>query len=97
MQNENLDTKSSVEGQIPIENKLQEEGLSPLRPQQLPIGSTCGTSQVHTIQNLLTPPPLPILVSPPTPPPPPLRPELPHTMMANLYVAPRITNIVHIP
>ena len=88
MQNENPDIDPSLEEPIPIENKGQEELLSPLKPQQLQFGSTSGTSQAQTIQNPLT---TVVLPTPPLPPP-----VLP-IMMVNVPVAPRITNIVHIP
>ena len=86
MQNEKPDIEFSVESQIPVENKGHEEGLSPLKPQQLHFGSTSRTSQDNAIQNHLTPLHLPILVllqTIQTPPPLPVFP----TMMANVPMA----------
>ena len=85
-----------------IEDKNQEETLSPLKPQQLYFGSTSGSSQVVTPQH-----PVPHSHSPPpslsTPTisqsfiPLPLPLPVPQIVMANIPGAPRIHYIVHIP
>ena len=97
LQNENLDAEPSLEGQIVVENKGQEEILSPLKPQQLHFGSTSRISQEQAIQNPLTPIPLPISMLSRTFPKPPLPPPVLPIMMVNVHSTPMITNIVYIP